>query len=104
MNLHKVHNLPALHPDLGVQFLYILDGKYLAISKYELYTAITIQHDFRIYMATNGCLYMFNQALYYVETLVWCVYAFYISERESIHTVDSKICPAYMAIDEDDYL
>ena len=33
MNLYKVHNLPALHPDLNVQFQYQLEGEYLAITR-----------------------------------------------------------------------
>ena len=31
MDLYKVHNLPALHPKLNIQFTYQLEGKYLAI-------------------------------------------------------------------------
>ena len=26
MDLHKAHNFPALHPNLGMQFSYILEG------------------------------------------------------------------------------
>ena len=33
MDLYKVYNLPALHPELKVQFKYELEGEYLAISK-----------------------------------------------------------------------
>ena len=33
MNLYKVHNLPALHPKLHVQFQYQLEGEYLASTK-----------------------------------------------------------------------
>ena len=31
INLYKVHNLPMLHPTLGVQVEYELKGEYLAI-------------------------------------------------------------------------
>ena len=37
MNLYKVHNLPALHPKLHVQFQYQLEGEYLAITKDKQY-------------------------------------------------------------------
>ena len=39
MNLYKVHNLPALHPKLHVQFQYQLEGEYLAITKDKQYAA-----------------------------------------------------------------
>ena len=32
MNLYRVHNLPALHPKLHVQFQYQLEGEYLAVT------------------------------------------------------------------------
>ena len=40
MNLYKVHNLPALHPELNIQFQYQLEGEYLAIPKDKQYAAI----------------------------------------------------------------
>ena len=39
MDVYKVHNLPALHPDLNIQFTCQLEGKYLAIGKHGLYAA-----------------------------------------------------------------
>ena len=40
MNLYKVHNMPALHPELHVQFEYQLEGEYLAITKDKQYAAL----------------------------------------------------------------
>ena len=40
MNLYKVHNMPALHPELHVQFEYQLEGEYLAITKDKQYSAL----------------------------------------------------------------
>ena len=40
INLYKVHNLPALHPGLHVQFEYQLEGEYLAITKDKQYAAL----------------------------------------------------------------
>ena len=40
MNLYKVHNLPALHLQLNIQFQYQLEGEYLAITKDQQYAAI----------------------------------------------------------------
>ena len=43
MNLYKVYNLPALHPELKVEFTYELEGEYLDITKNKLY--ITTSKD-----------------------------------------------------------
>ena len=40
MNLYKVHNMPVLHPELHVQFEYLLEGEYLAITKDKQYAAL----------------------------------------------------------------
>ena len=106
MDLYKIHNCPTLHLDLGVQFSYII-GQHLDISKHGIHTAILTEHDIRICMATEGYLCMLKQVPYPVETLRWCVYALYISDRERIYKhclVDSKIWHAYMAVGLDDYL
>ena len=31
MNMYKVHNLPALHTELGIAAEYVLEGDYLAV-------------------------------------------------------------------------
>ena len=64
MDLYEVHNLPVLYPDLGVQFFYILEDKYLANYKHGLYAAVSTEHDIRISMAVKGYLCMFNKTLY----------------------------------------
>ena len=71
-----------------------MEGQNLAISKHGLYSAIQIEHDIRICMAIKGYLCLLNQVLYSVETLEWCVYSLYVSNRERIShhcIVDSKI-------------
>ena len=85
MDLYKVHNLPALHQDLGAQFSYVMQGQYLVISKHELYVTVPKDHDIRICMATEGYLCNLKQDLYPIETLEWCVYALYISDRSRIN-------------------
>ena len=75
MDLYKVHNLPAIHPQLHVQFTYKIEGEYLAISKGGLYAAIPKARDIEICVATSGNLCMMNQALYPVEKIEWCIYA-----------------------------
>ena len=84
MDLYKVHNLPALHPDLKIQFSYELEGEYLALSKAELYAALPTPRDIQICMATEGYLCLMNQALYPVDRIEWCVYALFRQKHEHI--------------------
>ena len=48
MNLYQVHNLPALHPKLHVQFQYQLEGEYLAITKDKQDAALPTAWDIQI--------------------------------------------------------
>ena len=84
MDLYKVHNLPALHPELKIQFTYQLEGEYLAISKDGLYAALPTARDIRICEATEGYLCLMNQALYPVEKIEWCVYAHFEQTSRNI--------------------
>ena len=57
MNLYKVHNMPALHPELHVQFEYRLEGGCLAITKDEHCAALPTAQDMGICETTEGCLF-----------------------------------------------
>ena len=67
MDLYKIYNLPALHPELKVEFTYKLEGEYLAITKNKLYAALPTAREIRICKGTGGYLCLMNQALYPVE-------------------------------------
>ena len=82
MNLYKVYNLPALHPELKVEFTYELEGEYLAITKNKLYAALPTAREIRICKGTGGYLCLMNQALYPIDRLEWCVYALFTDDKE----------------------
>ena len=82
MNLYKVYNLPALHPELKVEFTYELEGEYLAITKNKLYAALPTAREIRICKGTGGYLCLMNQALYPIDKLEWCIYALFINNEE----------------------
>ena len=82
MNLYKVYNLPALHPELKVQFTYELEGEYLAITKNKLYAALPTAREIRICKGTGGYLCLMNQALYPIDKLEWCIYALFTDDKE----------------------
>ena len=82
MNLYKVYNLPALHPELKIEFTYELEGEYLAITKNKLYAALPTSRKIRICKGTGGYLCLMNQALYPIDKLEWCVYALFTDDKE----------------------
>ena len=82
MNLYKVYNLPALHPELKVEFTYELEGEYLAITKNKLYAALATAREIRICKGTGGYLCLMNQALYPIDKLKWCIYVLFTNNEE----------------------
>ena len=82
MNLYKVYNLPALHPELKVEFTYELEGEYLAITKNKLYAALPTAREIRICKGTGGYLCLMNQALYPIDKLEWCIYALFANDEK----------------------
>ena len=107
MDVYKVHNLPALHPDLNIQFTYQLEGKYLAIGKQGLYAALPSESDIRICMTTSGGLCMMNQALYPEERIEWHIYAQYIKDALKISQycmVETKVRHTNLAVSLEGYM
>ena len=75
MNLYKVHHLPMLHPTLNMHAQYEIEGTYLAMLMEGMFISLHSALDVKLCLITNGHLCMFNQALYPVESINWCVYA-----------------------------
>ena len=84
MNLYKVHNLPMLHPTLHVHAQYELEGSYLATLMEGMFITLPTALDVRLCLMMNGHLCMFNQALYPVECMNWCIYALFINDKDQI--------------------
>ena len=84
MNLYKVHNLPMLHPTLNVHAQYELEGTYLTTLMEGMFVSLPTTLDVKQCLVTNGHLCMFDQALYPVENINWCIYALFISDQNRI--------------------
>ena len=82
MDLYKIYNLPALHPKLKVEFIYQLEGEYLAITKNKLHAALPTAGEIRICTGTEGYLCLMNQALYPVEKIEWWAYALFTQNED----------------------
>ena len=84
MNLYKIYNLPMLHPILHVHAQYELESLYIATVMDGMFVTLPTALDVRLCLMTNGHLCMFNQALYPVEQMDWCVYALFINDEDRI--------------------
>ena len=84
MNLYKVHNLPMLHPTLHVHAQYEIEGSYLATVMDGMFITLPTALDVRLCLMMNGHLCMFNQVLYPVEHINWCIYTLFINDKEQI--------------------
>ena len=67
VNLYKVHNLPMLHPTLGVQVEYELEGESLAILIHGMYATVPHATDIKLCKMSQGHLCMLDHALYPVN-------------------------------------
>ena len=84
MNLYKVYNLPILHPTLHVHAQYELEGTYLTTLMEGMFVLLPTVLDVKLCLVTNGHLCMFDQALYPVECINWCIYALFINNHDQI--------------------
>ena len=87
MNLYEVHNLPMLHPRLGIQAEYKFEGKYLSILVHGMYATLLHATDIKLCKMSQGHLYMLDHALYPVDCIEWCLYALFINDLDKIKTV-----------------
>ena len=73
-----------LHPILHVHAQYELESSYLATVMDGMFITLPTALDVRLCSMTNRNLCMFNQALYPVEQMNWCVYALFINNEDQI--------------------
>ena len=84
MNLYRVYNLPMLHHTLNVHAQYEMEGTYLATLMEGMFISLPSTLDVKLCLITNGHLCMFDQALYPVESINWCVYALFVDDYDKI--------------------
>ena len=84
VNLYKVHNLLMLHPTLNVHAQYELEGTYLMTLMEGMFVSLPTALDVKLCLVTNGHLCMFDQALYPIEHINWCIYALFINDQNQI--------------------
>ena len=70
-----------LHPTLNVHAQYELEGTYLTTLMESMFVSLPTALDMKLCLVTNGHLCMFDQALYPVEQINWCIYALFINDH-----------------------
>ena len=69
VNLYTGYNLPTLNPELKVEYIYELEGEYLAITNNKLYATLPTAREIRICKGTGGCSCLINQALFPMDRI-----------------------------------
>ena len=80
VNLYRIHNLPMLHPTLGIQVEYELEGTYFATHMHGMHATIPKETDIKLCMMTQGHLCMFDEPLYPVNKINWYIYALFTND------------------------
>ena len=86
VNLYKLHNLPMLHPQLQIQVIYELEDAYFATHMHGMYATIPKETDIKLCLMSQGHLCMFEEPLYPVDKIDWCLYALFINDLTKIET------------------
>ena len=84
-----------------------IEGSYLATIMDGMFITLPTALDVRLCLMTNRHLCMFNQALYPVECMSWCIYAFFINDKEQIEKnclLKTINCTTNLAYSLDGYL
>ena len=84
MNLYKVHNLPMIHPDTGIQAEYVLEGQYLTTLTNGMYVTIPQETDIKLCKMSTGHLCILNEPLYLTDRVDWCMYALFTNNLEKM--------------------
>ena len=84
VNLYKAHNLPMLHPNLNMHAQYELEGTYLTTFMEGEFVLLPTALDVKLCLVTNGHFCRFDQALYPIEHINWCIYALLINDQNRI--------------------
>ena len=107
MDVYRVYNLPALHPELRVTFTYELEGKFLAVHQHGDYVALPTSDDMEVCVHTGGHICTLRTALYPTEQVEWCVYALFKGDIHQIHDfcqINTKVKTTSQAISLQGYM
>ena len=73
-----------LHPQYQIQVEYELEGAYLATHMHGMYVTIPKEMDIKLCMMSQGHLCMFEEPLYTIHEIDWCIYALFTNDLTKI--------------------
>ena len=73
-----------LHPTLNVHVQYELKRTYLTTLMEGMFVSLPTALNVKLCLIANGHLCMFDQPLYPVEHINWCIYALFINNHDQI--------------------
>ena len=86
---------------------YEIEGTYLAILMEGMFISLSYTIDIKLCLMTNGHLCMFDQALYPMESINWCISALFINDYNRIrrdHLLKTLARTTNLAYSLDGYL
>ena len=75
-----------LHPQLQIQVVYELEGVYFATHMHGMYATIPKETDIKLCLMSQGHLCMFEEPLYPVDKIDWCLYTLFVNDLSKIET------------------
>lgn len=94
VTLYRVHNLPALHPRLGIGYHFVLEGEYYMITQDGKYEAVPRMENALACVQSKGHVCTLQTALYRTQTSRLCLSALYQHNTSAIDlycTVDPHL-------------
>ena len=98
VDLYRAYSLPALHPDLNVEYTYDLENPYVGITDTGIFAILPSTEEVQLCKASAGYYCYFKQALYPTKNNNWCIYALFTDNKTAIEQYcPVKIKPRYHA-------
>jgi len=98
VDLYRAYSLPALHPDLNMEYTYDLENPYVGITDTGIFAILPSTEEVQLCKASSGYYCYFKQALYPTKNNNWCIYALFTDNKTAIEQYcPVKIKPRYHA-------
>ncbi len=83
-DVYRAHNIPALHPELGVSYEYQLEGKYLVVSSDHQFFMLPDEQDIITCTLTEGHWCQLQTAMHPVTRVNWCITSVFKNDDQAI--------------------
>ena len=83
-DVYQAHNIPALHPELGVSYEYQLEGKYLVVSSDHQFFILPNKQDIIACTLTEGHWCQLQMAMNPVARVNWCIMSMFKNDDQAI--------------------